>query len=413
MIFEGIVENNIDEMKLSRVQVRIFGIHTENRDDEEAEQYMPVEDLPWAEVGLPVFGGMEGAGINGVLERGTPVYIMFKDEEQQKPLVIAVKQQIMKDAPDSGFSDPENEYPSDEMRDKVNGGSGANMQYRDSFKEEKDDISDLGEPKVYGNSNATQNKVIQSKHHIIELDDTDGEERVHIYHKSGSFQEYHADGGMVERTKLDRYTIVLGDWKILVEGDVELAVKGNVNSIIEGNMDSLVEGDSESIINGNSTSTVNGDLIINPTGNVFMESDGELNISFNGDANIDIGGNLTANVDGDADVSIGGNSIVAVDGDASLSVGGNAVWDIEGDFTHTVNGDFTYSINGTYSMNINSDMVLNSSGSAVFSGNGVAIDGFGAGGRGATEGAAHGSTIGSGISPAPIVPVSGSVKISI
>lgn len=373
MIFEGIVENNIDEMKLSRVQVRIFGIHTENRDDEEAEQYMPVEDLPWAEVGLPVFGGMEGAGINGVLERGTPVYIMFKDEEQQKPLVIAVKQQIMKDAPDSGFSDPENEYPSDEMRDKVNGGSGANMQYRDSFKEEKDDISDLGEPKVYGNSNATQNKVIQSKHHIIELDDTDGEERVHIYHKSGSFQEYHADGSMVERTKLDRYTIVLGDWKILVEGDVELTVKGNVNSIIEGNMDSLVKGDSTSTIEGNSTSTI----------------------------------------EGDADVSIGGNSIVAVDGDASLSVGGNAVWDIEGDFTHTVNGDFTYSINGTYSMNINSDMVLNSSGSAVFSGNGVAIDGFGAGGRGATEGAAHGSTIGSGISPAPIVPVSGSVKISI
>jgi len=37
----------------------------------------------------------------------------------------------------------------------------------------------------------------QQSGHVIEIDDTDGAERIHIRHKSGSFIEFHPDGAIV------------------------------------------------------------------------------------------------------------------------------------------------------------------------------------------------------------------------
>ncbi len=48
-LFYGIVEQDWDPEQLGRVQVRIVGKHTENRTDDTQPDYMPVEDLPWAQ----------------------------------------------------------------------------------------------------------------------------------------------------------------------------------------------------------------------------------------------------------------------------------------------------------------------------------------------------------------------------
>ena len=44
----GVIENRMDPIKLGRCQVRIFGWHTDNK------ALLPTEDLPWAQVILPV-----------------------------------------------------------------------------------------------------------------------------------------------------------------------------------------------------------------------------------------------------------------------------------------------------------------------------------------------------------------------
>ena len=46
--FMGVVENRIDPLKLGRVQVRIFGWHTDNISE------LPTEDLPWAQPMYPI-----------------------------------------------------------------------------------------------------------------------------------------------------------------------------------------------------------------------------------------------------------------------------------------------------------------------------------------------------------------------
>ena len=59
------------------------------------------------------------------------------------------------------------------------------------------------------------NKVYQSESgHVIEIDDTVGKERLSQYHRSGTFQEVHPDGSVVQRIVNDNYQVVAKDDKI-------------------------------------------------------------------------------------------------------------------------------------------------------------------------------------------------------
>ena len=62
------------------------------------------------------------------------------------------------------------------------------------------------EPDSAFNGAYPYNKVTQTESgHIIEIDDTPGSERIHIYHKSGTYVEIDSNGSMVKRTKGSSY----------------------------------------------------------------------------------------------------------------------------------------------------------------------------------------------------------------
>ena len=83
-IYTGVVENRADPLKIGRCQVRIVGLHTENK------FLLPTEQLPWAH---PV-SSINSASVNGIgwtpvgPVNGTWVVIMFTDEDQQQPLMF-------------------------------------------------------------------------------------------------------------------------------------------------------------------------------------------------------------------------------------------------------------------------------------------------------------------------------------
>ena len=72
--FVGVVENRSDPKKLGRVQVRIYGVHTEDK------TAIPTADLPWAMTVNPITSGslsgigrsptglIEGSWVFGVLQ---------------------------------------------------------------------------------------------------------------------------------------------------------------------------------------------------------------------------------------------------------------------------------------------------------------------------------------------------------
>jgi GH24 family phage-related lysozyme (muramidase) len=83
--YTGVVEDRTtDPLKLGRCKVRIFGLHSENK------QQLPTADLPWAIVMQPVTSAaMSGIGFSpvGPVE-GSWVVVMFTDEDNQQPVIM-------------------------------------------------------------------------------------------------------------------------------------------------------------------------------------------------------------------------------------------------------------------------------------------------------------------------------------
>lgn len=83
-LFTGIVENRDDPLKLGRCQVRIMGKHTYDK------SILPTADLPWAypmqAINSAAMNGIGRAPI-GVVE-GTTVVVMFRDHDEQNPVII-------------------------------------------------------------------------------------------------------------------------------------------------------------------------------------------------------------------------------------------------------------------------------------------------------------------------------------
>lgn len=97
--FIGVVEDNKhDPLKLGRVRVRAFGIHSPYLNQVE------IDDLPWATVIVPATeGGISGVGRspNGI-EQGAWVAGFFMDEEQQNPVIFGTIPRI--ELPDEGIN---------------------------------------------------------------------------------------------------------------------------------------------------------------------------------------------------------------------------------------------------------------------------------------------------------------------
>lgn len=82
--FIGRVVNINDPLALGRVQVRIFGIHSENLVD------IPQSDIPWAQTVIPVTeGGTSGIGNTIGIKNQAQVFGVFLDgKNSQLPLVL-------------------------------------------------------------------------------------------------------------------------------------------------------------------------------------------------------------------------------------------------------------------------------------------------------------------------------------
>jgi hypothetical protein len=95
------------------------------------------------------------------------------------------------------------------------------------------------------------NRVYESESgHIVEIDDTPYAERIYRKHRTGTFQEWDADGNSVTRIVGNNYTIVAGTDFINVKGDVNLTIDSNCKTYIKGDWDIQVDGNKKEVIKG-------------------------------------------------------------------------------------------------------------------------------------------------------------------
>ena len=103
-----------------------------------------------------------------------------------------------------------------------------------------------------------------------EVDDTPGQERLFIYHKSGTYQEIIASGRNVSKVVGDNFKIIVQDDNIYIEGSQNLYVKGNmsitclndVNLNVGGRVEMNVAEDFKVKAKSISLETTSGDINI-------------------------------------------------------------------------------------------------------------------------------------------------------
>lgn len=212
--FLGTVVNINDPLQLGRIQVRIYGIHSDNLLE------VPDEDLPWAQVVAAISeGGTNGLGNPLGVQINAQVFGIFLDgKDSQLPLIFG-------------------SLPKFEDEEKT-----VNKLARGENTLTKT-VSVDGAPEdpyaaVYPNNKVTQT----TSGHVIEIDDTPDGERIHIHHKSGSFVEFHPDGSVVIKTE-----------NIYIDAGKNANLKADTINFTGGSGDIIVDG--ISLVNHTHTDT--------------------------------------------------------------------------------------------------------------------------------------------------------------
>ena len=109
----------------------------------------------------------------------------------------------------------------------------------------------FSEPPTKYNAKYPHNMVIETKGgHVFELDDTLGAERVHIYHRTGTFIEMHPDGDVVVKSNKTSYHLSMGDFNIYVAGDCNVTAEKSIHMKTKGNFCLEVGGDANFNVSG-------------------------------------------------------------------------------------------------------------------------------------------------------------------
>ena len=304
--WHGVVEDINDPLKVGRCRVRVFGFHSSDRN------LVPIESLPWASPMQPI----TSAAISGIgtsptgLLQGSHVFGFFRDGlDAQQPIMLGSFAGIPQDAPSStGFNDPEMQYPTE---DSVNFSSNIKEQdtsrlargekIEETIVERKKKIRQTeipiangtekwNEPEIPYDAEYPYNHVHQSESgHVVEIDDTSTKERLHTYHRAGTFEEIHPDGSKVTKVVGDNYQLMMKDNNVHVNGDVNLIVgatgpdedpRSNITILVRGDAEVQVDGDANAYIgqnlyanvSGNMEAGVSGDYVVDATGDIILTS---------------------------------------------------------------------------------------------------------------------------------------------
>jgi hypothetical protein len=330
--FVGVVEDRADPEKAGRVRVRCLGYHSANI------QEIPKDDLPWASVMMPVTAGANsGIGFSPhFLIEGTWVVGFFRDPAKQEPVIIGAIPgknttettnftiaasskiggfSIAKDG--GGFIDPNAKYPTELYLDIAD----TNLLAQESVdthpsKKTKDTLDSWSTASgsaeqiasTQANAKYPTNHVFETESgHYVEFDDTEGNERIHLYHKMGTFIEIDKTGNVVIKT--------VGNVTNIVAGNMDTYVKGNYSVSAGGNIDVYAGKDLTEKVDGNRKTTITGTETLEITGNVTNTMKGTLTEEVTMDVTQDYKINLTTTI----------GALGSIKASAAMVVGGSSI----------------------------------------------------------------------------------------
>ena len=404
--WQGVVEDVLDPLKLGRCRVRVLGYHTDNKQEgvgiptEHLPWATPVQPITSAAmngIGTTPMGPVEGTWVFGFFRDG---------ENAQEPVMMGTFGGIPQEVsnPSKGFNDPNGVYPlsshinEPDVNRLARGGGAIPVPLKGSLTTKSaedspsldhkrksrtngvptgvagdmsttiantDDSAFYGfspwnEPNPrYGGTTDSSTEYLDSvaissiypynhvrmseSGHVEEWDDTPSAERMHRYHKTGTFEEIQPDGTKVVKVVGSDYEIVLKDKDVLINGTCNVTIGGDCRMLYQG---SLVQ-----------------------------EIYGDYHLNVHGDVRTKIGGNQATEVFADRKTVINGNDDLFVAYDQILNIGDERTINIgsegmkqdgvtpkTGNCSETITGDLTEITHGTMFTMVNQNTTLVSAG---------------------------------------------------
>ena len=348
--FVGVVEDRNDPEKAGRVRVRCLGYHSADI------QKIPLESLPWASVMMPVTAGANsGIGFSPhFLIEGTWVVGFFRDPAKQEPVIIgaipgknttetttftlAASSKVggysgksTTSAPPAaatsagGFIDPNTKYPTELYLDKPDtnllaqesASTHPSRSVKDAAQEWSTASGSASQPATtQANAKYPTNHVFETEsRHYVEFDDTEGNERIHLYHKMGTFIEIDSAGNVIIKTVGNVTNIVAGNMDTYVKGNYSVSAGGNIDVYAGKNLTELVDGNRETTIKGTETLAITGATANEYTGDVENTMKGKLTEEVTMDVTQDYKINLTTTI----------GALGSIKASAAMTVGGSSI----------------------------------------------------------------------------------------
>lgn len=285
--FIGIVQDINDPLNCGRVRVRCVGWHSDNINE------LPVKNLPWAQVLMPVTSASTssiGRSATGLLNGSYVMGFFLDGENAQQPVVMGSLHGIPDGSDQGGYSDPDGIYPTNPgfpdtpnlayarfIQDKITKDKEANRvkdvptaRYvtENQFKTWTEPLPRNGKDPVYPKNHVTQTE----SGHAIEIDDTVDNERIHIYHKTGTFCEIQNTGDRVTKIIGDDFEVCVKDKSVLISGKCNITISGDARLYVKGDMIQEVSGDYNLKVHGNMTTKVSKNSTYSAEKNIVVTS---------------------------------------------------------------------------------------------------------------------------------------------
>ena len=340
IFFIGVVEDRNDPKSQGRVRVRIFGDHDADK------VKIPTDTLPWSQVMMPVTsastGGI-GQSATGIVDGSWVVGFYMDGESKQNPMIMGTLpgEAGPTGRPDSGFADPAGIHPvrnegpdtpyvaTEFHRDHISTRNKINLRKEqvetavphslasvvqdeaESYYERT--TWDMPKPFKAIDPIYPYNKVIETEGgHVLEVDDTPGNERISTYHTSGTNEEYMANG--------DKTVTVVGSTYKAVYGSDYVYIIGDANITVDGDMRHLVKGNYHLEVNGNKTELIHGTRQSKIKNSEHLEIGQDFASNVNESYTQRIGTDETRIVDGFRNTTIGNTEDLTVNGVTSFTL---------------------------------------------------------------------------------------------
>lgn len=210
--FVGVVEDVNDPEKLGRVRVRAHYLHATDK------AVTPTNELPWAVVMVPATSASTAKGVGvsptGLLVGSTVIGFFMDGNEGQHPVILGTYHGI-----------PGRQAAQHDVHPLARGSNTLNK-------------SAIGpEPASAYAAKYPHNKTLTTaRGHAIEIDDTPGKERLHVYHRSGTYVEIDQTGRLVLKVNGNEFHVTAGNQEVYVKGNVNMLVDGTYTLESKGNM---------------------------------------------------------------------------------------------------------------------------------------------------------------------------------